>query len=418
MIARLFAFAALLHFCACAYSQSSLLDKSIQVQKEAQESSPAGPVSDTVIIDRASEIARRQGAGSSTDRPRAVAQPNERSSKPSPAPLSFNTNTLHQLHLSNSDSQAIPEGSDCDLPDDFEGDAIFVSQSMSQAALRAALEEASATKATVFIRGVLPGDSFTSITERILLPLAKDLKPAPNFLLDPRPFKQFSVTTVPTVVASHQGRFVLIPGTASVEYAERRFAAGASGRQPAMGRSLAIAEPDLIDEMRRRAAAVDWAKKKEEAYARYWRGAEFVQLPTATEDRVWSFDPSVVVPDDIVAPGGAVIAHAGDTYNPLSGVSFQKTIVVFNATDSEQLAFARRIADEAFSHYRPVILITTEVDRDKGWDAFDSYQSALGPYALFLLDKSLQDRFNFKAVPSVVDQMGDKLQIHEVKLHD
>ena len=136
-------------------------------------------------------------------------------------------------------------------------------------------------------------------------------------------------------------------------------------------------------------------------------------LPTTKESKVLYFDPTVVNRDEIRDANGNLIAPAGSTFNPLDIVNFTKTLVVFDATSPKQFAFAKKIADFETAKSRGVILITTSIDREKGFAAITTYNRQMFPHKVFLLDEQLVERFGLTAIPSVVRAQGRIFKIEQ-----
>ena len=68
--------------------------------------------------------------------------------------------------------------------------------------LKAAAEEASATKSLLVFRGVEKGGDTGTIT-RGLYQLVKDIKPVPGAVIDPILFTRFNVQSVPTMIETN-----------------------------------------------------------------------------------------------------------------------------------------------------------------------------------------------------------------------
>lgn len=289
---------------------------------------------------------------------------------------------------------------------------IFVSDSMSDRELKDALEVAADNKATVLFRGVAKGQSIDKALVRVSS-IARTLTAIPDIQIDPRPYEFFGIQTVPTVVVAQGADFVKVAGSLSVKYASTRFEAGNFGDAGSRGPTKAIVELDLIADMQERLSKIDFKAKARDAQARFWTNVEIKELPLAVDGKVTYFDPTVVNQDEIRDPEGNLIAPAGASFNPLDIVNFSKTIVVFDATSKRQLEFAKRVAAKEIDAHRGVILLTTKVDRERGWEAFTEYNELLFPQRVFLLDALVAGRFGLEAVPSVVRAEGRVFRIEQ-----
>lgn len=110
-----------------------------------------------------------------------------------------------------------------------------------------------------------------------------------------------------------------------------------------------IAEPDLLESMRRKAAAriahgdaEALERELRQASQRYANEPPSLKLPRASRSRSWLLDPTITVPDDLVDVDGRVLMLAGTRINPLDYRSLSHTLVFADAGDSEQLAWLER----------------------------------------------------------------------------
>lgn len=289
---------------------------------------------------------------------------------------------------------------------------ILVSDSMPTADLRAALEVASETGATVAFRGVRKGESIATSLRR-MHGLGKGIDPAPRVVIDPRPFELYQPSVAPTLVLSSQGQYVMVSGTLSVSFVKDRFAANAFGDYGARGVTYQIVEADMIEEMRSRLEAIDWDVRKKGAIDRAWNNFQMMPKPDAQVSAVRSVDPTVVVADHISLPNGQPLAVAGSRFNPLDILPFSKTIVVINASSPRQVLFAKRLAAETTDAGRGVVILTTDVDRSRGWEAYREHTQNFFPHRLHLLTSDVDARFGIRAVPSVIRADGSRFIVTE-----
>ncbi|MFZ2632924.1 MAG: hypothetical protein WAX48_15185, partial [Desulfosalsimonadaceae bacterium] len=106
------------------------------------------------------------------------------------------------------------------------------------------------------------------------------------------------------------------------------------------GREYPIAEKDAIQELKDRAAAVDWnqvfsPEKTEKAIKGY--KPETISLPAALENRNRLVDISYSLEMDIPDGKGGILYSRGYVFNPLSYVNFSKTLVIINGDDARQV---------------------------------------------------------------------------------
>ena len=129
-------------------------------------------------------------------------------------------------------------------------------------------------------------------------------------------------------------------------------------------------------------------------------------LVTTREPRSWLFDPTYVVPQDIVDQNGRVFAHAGQVVNPLAAMpGFDRVYVFIDGDDPRQVALGMAQLRRTGPTRTRVILV-------KG-----------SPVKLMRMEKTplyfdqagiMSTRFGLHQVPAVVVREGDKLRISEV----
>jgi conjugal transfer pilus assembly protein TraW len=284
---------------------------------------------------------------------------------------------------------------------------------MPEEDLLGALRAAADAKAIVYLRGIRPGRTIKDAVLRIQQ-LANSVRPAPEILIDPGAFSTYSVKAVPAlVVAESPTRFTKVYGTYSVRYAKTRFDASSFGDLGARGTTFDIAEPDFIEEIKSRVAAIDWEAQKRAAIGRAWQTIEISSLPSAEKSSRRIFDPSIVLANSVSLPDGRVIAQAGAKFNPLSAFGLSRAFVFFDPTAPGQLRFAKRFAEDETAAGHTPLLIASSIDRDRGAAAFAEYSAFLAPYRLFFLDGAVKSRFGITAVPSTAVVEGDHFIIAE-----
>jgi conjugal transfer pilus assembly protein TraW len=310
-------------------------------------------------------------------------------------------------------------GADCTLPADLvhpgtepaETITILVSWSLGDGALRQIFATASGAKDTrILFRGVRAGQSLGDFLRQTAV-LLRDLDPPPNVAIDPRPFQEWGVKQVPTVVLSGaDGEIARVAGLSNASWLREQVEVGRTGDLGQRGPTAEIDEPDMIAEIHRRVRGIDWSAKKERAIARWWERARFEHLYPATEARERVIDPTFEVYRDIRSPNGDYVARAGERINPLDKLPFSLRLVIFDATAPEQVRMARALGEEP-GGLRPVY-IATRFDRDAGWDGFNSVEDALND-PVYLLTPDLRQRFSLDRVPSTVEARGRVFIVRE-----
>ncbi|MDB2613579.1 hypothetical protein N9Y92_00280 [Chlamydiales bacterium] len=125
-------------------------------------------------------------------------------------------------------------------------------------------------------------------------------------------------------------------------------------------------------------------------------------LNVATETKRFYFDPTVKLERDIFDHKGKIIAEKGVSFNPLSIVSLDKDLILFDGTDPHQLSWA-------IDHGDQYMLILTKGNPLELEERFN--RSLFFDYSGEMVKK-----FGIKHLPVVVSQVGTQLQILEYAL--
>ena len=288
----------------------------------------------------------------------------------------------------------------------------LVSWSLGEAALREILHEAAADPAAVVVFRGLPEGSPTRAGIARIQALLSGIDPPPKVTLDPTRFRRRHTSLVPTLSVYDGDRLLVTArGTTSIRYMLARLASGAGGDLGAVGPVVPATEPDLIEVMQQRLAALDLRRYAEGARDRYWQHLAHYDLPQASEPRTHHIDPSVVLAADIKDASGRVIVPAGRRINPLEVMPFSQRLIVFDAARPAQV----RLVEQLERRYRDkrVTLIAARLDHEAGWDGFRKLQDGLhGP--VFVLTSDIKERFQIQRLPSVVEAAGHEFLVREI----
>ena len=280
------------------------------------------------------------------------------------------------------------------------GRFLFVSRGMPQAELLAALDAAAADpQLTLVLRGLLPGETLNDAM-RALAQLIGRRDPPPAIVIDPTLYRRHQVTVVPTLLdpASGSRREGAINADDLAQALPPGFAATTWG----------IAEPDLADVLQARAAALDVPARARAAMARFWRQVPALTLPPATTSRTRRFTPAVRTSSELRDDQGRLLLRAGAVLNPLASLPLTARILVLDAQDPVEIAWARtqRAANRATIH------LVVNPDREGGWAAWQQLQDQLQS-PVFLLDAQLQGRLGVQVTPSLIEAQGTELVVTE-----
>ena len=286
---------------------------------------------------------------------------------------------------------------------------LFVSRGMPAAELQAVLAEAAADPAlTLVLRGLLPGERLDAALPAIARQITRH-DPAPAILIDPGLYRRHEVIAVPTLLDPATGhRLQGAISRPALEQARRHAEGTDLGRT---GPIWPITEPDLAEVLKARAASLDLPARAEAAMARFWRQVPAVTLPPAQSSTTRRFRPETRTSSDLRDHNGKLLLPGGSLLNPLQTLPLTARILVLDAQDPHELAWARTQRDPN----RATIHLITNPDRQGGWDAWRALQQQLDGQP-FLLDRHLADRLRVRATPSLIEAEGTELVVHEIAL--
>lgn len=174
------------------------------------------------------------------------------------------------------------------------------------------------------------------------------------------------------------------------------------GQTITFGETYPIVERDASDEIKERASGVDWQAlyKKD---PKTWRALQSPYLPDAEKDSVRLHKPIYIVEQDVVNKDGGIVYPKGYEYNPLDYVRMPNRIIVIghNSQHLEWLSKQKQLSD---------MVITS------GGDPI-SMSKMLG-YPVFIATEKMVDRFKLRSIPTIVEQVGNELQLSEYRIHE
>lgn len=295
--------------------------------------------------------------------------------------------------------------------------AIFISFAMSNKELKEALISASDAGAEVYVNGLHPDDESIGHTMQRMRDIAVDIDNRPITRFNPKAFQEFNVDSVPYVISLSAGKVLSVSGLLNFDWLDKQ-GENILGRHHfgVQGPQKPVIEKNLLEEIQLRLSRVNFEDKKKAAFENFWVKREFVKLPSAKKDELWYIDPTVKVTNDIVNSQGQILARKGDIINPLASVPALNTYVVFNATDSKQLAWAdTRIKSGKLAG--TVMLLSSELNREKGWDHLSALRKNF-QQEIYLLPKEMIERFNLTSLPVVIstDLSKKMLKVEQFKV--
>lgn len=294
---------------------------------------------------------------------------------------------------------------------------IFVSQSMPIAELTAAAEESTESGSILVFRGIKPGQAIDHVAKIFMEIVKKNKTLTPHVIIEPSLYKQYGVDSAPTAVVHLNGKMVQASGTLSIDYLLAQLEENKTGNLGVVGSTYEVAEPDMIEEMKRRTALIDWEAQTKGAVGRFWTDSwGNLNMPLAEKNTAFLVDPTFVLSKDIVAQG-TTLARAGSMYNPQKIMPMRQTMFVFDGTDKKQLSAIKKYIKTKKITIENVVLIVSEIDRIAGFDALEELQKYFGT-RVFVIDKSIKDRFKLRAVPSVIYGSGEYYKVEELGMSE
>ncbi len=165
-----------------------------------------------------------------------------------------------------------------------------------------------------------------------------------------------------------------------------------------VGQTYPILEPDALEEIKARAAEINWQQQLATANIG-WSAKDGLPLARAPADRTRQVIPTYTQEFDIRDQTGQLIYPKGFQFNPLEHITLPYRIVVIETQDLDWAKARLKKTD---------MVILTHGDF--------SYASQALERPTFLLDERTRTRLKLEFVPSIVEQSGRVLLINEYQL--
>jgi len=162
-----------------------------------------------------------------------------------------------------------------------------------------------------------------------------------------------------------------------------------------IGQTYDIDEPDALTEIEQKVASVDWNKALDKP-ADQWLAMQGNPLPFSTENRSRSVIPFYTTEFAITDKTGRVTYPKGFTFNPLEFVTLPQRIVVIDPRQEHWLIDHVKATDQ---------ILFTNGNVLKAKDRLK--------VPIFILDEKTRARLDIKVVPTIVEQKGKMLILHE-----
>lgn len=181
-------------------------------------------------------------------------------------------------------------------------------------------------------------------------------------------------------------------------------AASAHAATSTIGRTWAIAEPDALAEIEARTAKLPPDMRAKYGPRSSWSAMKAASLTPATKSQTRSVVPFYTLDTEIRLPTGELLYPKGYSFNPLSFVTLPQRLVVVHPRDLGWALRTARLTD--------FILLAAGSARD---DDAITLSERTGR-AIFILEERVKDRLNLTVAPVIITQVGQKLELTEVRL--
>lgn len=291
---------------------------------------------------------------------------------------------------------------------------VFISTSMPSRSLKALFAEANGRDDIVFlIRGWTP-PHYTKVIREIYMAMgwdgkSKKLPYQVNLTIEPRLFKAYKVTSVPVVLHKNSlGHWGILRGELSIKGSVAYIENEHFPKTP-VGPLFQVAEPDVLELIKSKAASIDWAAKRNAVAAK----ASSVlrkgkSLPAAVESKSYFVDIISQVKEDVRMPDGQIIANAGAEVRPLAYMTLSKRYIVFNPNRKKEIDLVRKW----LAVYPSAVVMATSIP-----DVSPPIHKQLN-HAVWPLQPEIADKMGFISTPSVAEQEGQLLKITTEKVSE
>jgi len=209
-----------------------------------------------------------------------------------------------------------------------------------------------------------------------------------------------------SAVAPARIRVVLLQGAATLTLLIGALAvAAAHAETSVVGRTWAIAEPDALEEIEGRTQKLPPNLADRFGPRAHWSAMKAAALGVAAANRVRTVVPFYTLDFDVKLPDGKLLYPKGYTFNPLTYVSLPQRLVVVRPED---LAWALKAAT-------PSDWILLAAGARASADPIALGEKVGRP--LFILEERVKARLGLEVAPVIVAQVGQKLELTEVKLN-
>jgi conjugal transfer pilus assembly protein TraW len=177
-----------------------------------------------------------------------------------------------------------------------------------------------------------------------------------------------------------------------------------------IGHSFEIAEEGFVTMIKKRLAKLDIEAKQEEFKKKVQDNinnpkAKF--LPNTRNERIYYYDPTYIVPEDILLDDGSVLYEKGYRINPLDHIDFDQKLVFVNGDDKEKKKTIEWIKKNNLQKEKIILVSGSPIKFQEDSRYTNVYFDQFG---------ELVKKFKIMQVPAVISQEGKNLKIMELKI--
>jgi len=172
------------------------------------------------------------------------------------------------------------------------------------------------------------------------------------------------------------------------------------------GDTYPVIEPDMLAELKQHAVNTDRFREEMLKSIREYQPSGAHQLPRAAEARTFTVDMTYTVNENITDGDGRVLYPKGYTFNPLKYVTLPGGLLVLDGDDANQVEWFR--TSPYYADHRIKLLLSN----GRAADLIEKLQRPV-----FYLTDDIARRLQLSAVPSLVIQQGQEMEVHEFYLH-
>lgn len=171
------------------------------------------------------------------------------------------------------------------------------------------------------------------------------------------------------------------------------------------GETYPVIEPDMLAELKQHAANTDRFREEMQKSIREYQPTGAHRLPPATAARTIAVDMTYTVNENITDGDGRVLYPKGYTFNPLKYVTLPGGLLVLDGDDPNQVEWFR--TSPYYADHRIKLLLSN----GRAADLIEKLQRPV-----FYLTDDIARRLQLSAVPSLVVQQGQEMEVHEFYL--